>query len=118
MDRGDIITIAKKERCRLIYVIASIDLAEGARAFYLEELNKIIPLVRSEQGCLEYGAAEDVPAGIPIQEPINENTITIIERWSDVDALKIHLEAPHMQSYREAVKDYVKLVGIRVLTPL
>jgi quinol monooxygenase YgiN len=60
----------------------------------------------------------DVPTGIPVQEPINENTITIIERWSDVDALKVHMTAPHMQSYREAVKDYVKLVRIRVLAPL
>ena len=118
LDSGDIIPMAMKERCSLIYVIATINLAEGKRALYLEELNKIIPLVRSEHGCLEYGAAADVPAGIPIQEPINGNTVTIVERWSDVDALKIHLTAPHMQSYREAVKDYVKRTGIRVLAPL
>jgi quinol monooxygenase YgiN len=107
-----------KERCGMIHVIATINLTEGKRALYLEELNKIIPLVRSEDGCLEYGPAADVPAGIPIQEPINVNTITIVERWSDVDALKTHLTAFHMQSYREAVKDYVKLVRIRVLAPL
>jgi len=102
----------------MIYVIATVDLAEGKRSEYLEELNKIIPLVRSENGCLEYGPAVDMPTGIPVQEPINENAITIIERWSDVGALKIHLTAPHMQSYREAVKDYVKHVRIRVLAPL
>jgi quinol monooxygenase YgiN len=99
----------------MIYVIATIDLMAGKRVLYLEELNKIIPLVRSENGCLEYGPATDVPTGISIQEPTNENTITIIERWSDVDVLKMHLAAPHMQSYREAVKDYVKLLRIRVL---
>ena len=102
----------------MIYVIATIELAEGKRALYLEELGKIIPLVRSENGCLEYGPSADVPTGIPVQEPINEGTITIIERWSDVDALKIHLTAPHMRGYREAVKDYVKHVRIRVLSPL
>jgi quinol monooxygenase YgiN len=107
-----------KERCGMIYVIATIDLAAGKRALYLKELNKIIPLVRSEHGCLEYVPAADVLTGIPVQEAINEETITIIERWSDVDALKIHLMAPHMQSYREAVKDYVQLVRIRVLAPL
>jgi len=102
----------------MIYVIATIELAEGKRALYLEELNKIIPMVRSESGCLEYGPAADVPTGIPVQEPINENAITIIERWSDVDALKIHLTAPHMKSYQKAVRDYVRLVRIRVLSPL
>jgi quinol monooxygenase YgiN len=102
----------------MIYVIATIELAEGKRAIYLKELNKIIALVRSEQGCLEYGPAAGIPTGIPMQEPINENTITIVERWSDVDALKAHLAAPHMQGYREAVKDVVKLVKISVLAPL
>jgi len=102
----------------MIYVIATVELAEGKKALYLEELNKIIPMVRSEHGCLEYGPAADVLTGIPVQEPIDENAITIIERWADVGALKIHLTAPHMHSYREAVKDYVKFVSIRVLTPL
>jgi quinol monooxygenase YgiN len=102
----------------MIHVIATIELAEGQRALYLKELNKIIALVRSEQGCLEYGPAADIPTGIPMQEPINKNTITIVERWSDVEALKTHLAAPHMESYREAVKDAVKLVKISVLEPL
>jgi quinol monooxygenase YgiN len=102
----------------MIYVIATIDLAEGKRALYLEELNRIVPLVRSENGCLEYGPAADIPAGIPIQEPADASTVTIIERWSDIDALKIHLSSPHMESYRKAVTDYVKRVGIRVLEPL
>lgn len=102
----------------MIYVIATVDLAAGKRALYLQELNKIIPLVRSEKGCVEYVPAADVITDIPVQEPIKEDTITIIERWSDIDTLKIHLMAPHMQSYRETVKDYVQLVRIRVLAPL
>jgi len=102
----------------MIYVIATVELIEGKRDLYIEEFNKIIPMVRAEKGCLEYGPTVDVATGIPVQEPINENAITIIERWSDVDALKVHLTAPHMKSYQKAVKDYVKLVRIRVLAPL
>lgn len=30
---------------------------------------------------------------------------SVIERWSDVDALKVHLTALHMKSYQKAVKD-------------
>lgn len=102
----------------MIYVIATVELMEGKRDLYMEEFNKIIPMVRAEKGCLEYGPTVDVAAGIPVQEPISESAITIIERWADVDALKVHLTAPHMKTYQKAVKDYVKLVRIRVLSPL
>ena len=102
----------------MIYVIATVDLAEGKQASYLEELNKIIPLVRAESGCLEYGAATDLPTGISIQEPISGNTMTIIERWSDIDALNTHLATPHMESYFRATEDCVKQVSVRVLSPL
>jgi quinol monooxygenase YgiN len=102
----------------MIYVIAKVELAEGKRLEYLKELNKVSFHVRAEEGCLQYGPAADVDTGIPVQEPIDENTITIIERWTDIEALKVHLTAPHMQTYREAVKDYVKRVTIRVLEPI
>jgi quinol monooxygenase YgiN len=102
----------------MIHVIATIDLAEGTRTEYLNELRKIIPQVQAEDGCLEYGPAADIPTGIPVQDPVNENTITIIERWTDVAALKVHLTAPHMQTYRKAVKDHVKRIAIRVLAPV
>ena len=102
----------------MIYVIATVDLAEGKQASYLKELNKLVPLAISENGCLQYGLAVDVAIGISVQEPINENSVSIIERWTDIDALKVHLKAPHMQSYQKAVKGYVKKVTIRVLEPI
>ncbi|MCU0581961.1 MAG: antibiotic biosynthesis monooxygenase [Syntrophales bacterium] len=102
----------------MIHVIATIELAEQTRPSYLDALRKIIPMVRAEEGCLEYGPAADVHTGIQVQDPINENAVTLIERWTDVDALKVHLTAPHMQTYRKAVKDFVKRVSIRILEPL
>jgi quinol monooxygenase YgiN len=102
----------------MIYVIATVDLAEGTRSAYLDELRKMIPLVQAEEGCLEYGPAADIPTGIPVQDPVNENTVTIMERWTDVAALQVHLTAPHMQTYRKAVKSFVKGLSIKVLEPL
>jgi quinol monooxygenase YgiN len=102
----------------MIYVIATGALSEGTRTEYLQEFKKIIPLVLAEEGCLEYGPAADIPTGIPVQDPISENTITIIERWTDAAALKVHLTAPHMKTYQDAVKDYIKSVTIKVLEPL
>jgi quinol monooxygenase YgiN len=39
------------------------------------------------------------------------------QAWEDAAALKAHGVAPHMQAYRSKVKDYVKGMELRVLTP-
>ena len=101
----------------MIYVIATVELVEGKRSDYLKEFYKVRSHVCNENGCLQYGPAIDVATDIPVQEPINENTVTIIESWTDVNALKAHLTASHMQTYREAVKDCIKRITIKVLEP-
>ncbi len=107
-----------ERRNTMIYVIATVELINGRSKEYLNEFNNVSSHVRAEAGCLQYCAAKDKKTGIQVQEPINENTVTIIERWTDIDALKAHISAPHMATYREAVKNYVKRVTIRVLEPL
>jgi quinol monooxygenase YgiN len=104
-------------RTQMIYVIATVELVEGKRDLYLIELRKNVPLVSAEKGYIQYTPTVDVATGFPIQDPINENTVTIIEGWTDINALKAHSAAPHMQVYREAVKDYVKKLTIKVLEP-
>lgn len=101
----------------MIYVIATVELSEGGKGKYLAELKRVTPSVLKEKGCLEYGPTVDVPTGIPIQGPRRENVVTLIERWESVDALKAHLTQPHFLEYRERVKDVMKSVSIRVLTP-
>jgi quinol monooxygenase YgiN len=101
----------------MIHVIATVDVAEGKRPDFLKAFYKVIPHVRAEKGCIEYGPAVDLPTGIPVQEPVRESTVVIIEKWADLDALKVHLVAPHMKPYREAVQSIVKGMNVQVLTP-
>jgi quinol monooxygenase YgiN len=101
----------------MIHVIATVELAEGKREAFLAEFRKVVPLVRAEVGCLEYGAAVDVPTGIPVQLPQRENVVTIVEKWESVEALKAHLQAPHMAAYRPRVKDLVVGTTLQVLQP-
>ena len=102
----------------MIHVIATIEIIEGKRGEYLRELKKIIPDVRAEAGCLEYSPAGDVATDIPVQDPVNENVVTILERWTDIQALKDHLQTRHMKTYREATKSVVKGLTVRILKPL
>lgn len=98
----------------MIHVIASIQTKEGRLAEFIEIFKSNIPQVLQEKGCLEYVPAIDVPTGFPFQE-LNENCVTIIEKWTGVEELKAHLVTPHMRVYRDTVKDLVEKMSLKVL---
>ncbi len=102
---------------RMIHVIATIEVAPGSRAAFLKEFHALMPLVLAEQGCIEYGPAVDVDSGIGAQTPVRADVVLVIEKWSDLPALKAHLAAPHMAAYREKVKDLVRGVALQILEP-
>lgn len=101
----------------MIHVIATVSLAPGTRRQFLEVFNANVPAVRAEDGCLEYGAAIDVPTDHPAQPPIRPDTVVVVEKWRDQAALKAHSAAPHMAAYRVKVKDYVLSVSLQILEP-
>ncbi len=99
----------------MIHVIASIDVNAGSRDAFLAAFHELVPTVRAETGCVEYGPTVDVEPGLPRQVDYRPDTVTIIEQWESVDALTDHLAAPHMADYREKVKDLVAGVTLQVL---
>jgi len=101
----------------MIHVIATVELKPGTRAAFLTEFHRVVPLVRAEAGCLEYGPAVDVASGIASQPPVREDTVVVIEKWSDLPALHAHLAAPHMADYRTRVRDFVAGTRLQVLEP-
>ncbi len=98
----------------MVNVIASIEVKEG----HLDEFTEIfianVPNVLAEEGCIEYSPTIDVSTNIGVQKT-NKNIVTIIEKWESLDHLYAHLKAPHMNTYREKVKDIVAGVSIKVL---
>jgi len=101
----------------MIYVIASVEVKPGQRAAFLAEFHRVVPLVQAEAGCLAYGPTVDVATGIAVQVPLRENVVTIVEQWTDLDALRAHLAAAHMAEYRERVKNLVVRTQLQVLQP-
>ena len=102
----------------MIHVLATIEVTPGQRAAFLEQFHWVVPLVRAEEGCIEYGAAIDVPTLIAVQVPSRPNTVIAVEKWSSVETLQAHLKAPHMAEYRVRVKDLVTGVTLQVLEPV
>jgi quinol monooxygenase YgiN len=102
----------------MIHVIAAIEVVPGRRSELLAEFQKVVPLVQAEAGCIEYGPAIDVAnSGIPAQQPVRENVVMVIEKWASLEALKAHLVAAHMQTYRARVKELIAGVQLQILEP-
>lgn len=106
--------ISAKGAVSMINVIASIKVKEGRVAEFIDIFKKNVPNVLVEKGCLGYVPTVDQPSGLPPQE-LDGNMVTILEKWESLDALKDHLAAPHMLSYREQVKDIVENLTIKIL---
>lgn len=102
----------------MLHVIATIELYPGTREAFLAEFRKIVPAVRAEAGCLDYGPTVDATTGIPAQGSARPDVVTVVERWESLEHLQAHLVAPHMVEYRPKVKDFVKSVTLQILEPI
>ena len=98
----------------MINVIASIRVKPGRLSEFLEIFKSNVPHVKEERGCIEYFPAVDINADLPPQS-LEENVVTIIEKWEGLKALYDHLNAPHMLAYKDKVKDIVEGVSLKVL---
>jgi quinol monooxygenase YgiN len=98
----------------MIIVLASIKVKPECKAEFLEIFKANVPAVRQEAGCIEYAPYVDVETGLPPQV-LDENLVTIVEKWESIDALKTHLAAPHMAAYKAKTKDMVEGVSLKVL---
>jgi len=102
----------------MIYVVATIELVEGTREAFLAEQRHLLPLVRAEQGCIEYVPTVDLSMGHPPQAQPREHCVTVQEKWQSLDHLKAHAAAQHMADFRAKTKQMVKGVKVEVFQPI
>jgi antibiotic biosynthesis monooxygenase len=108
----------QRERNRImIYVIASIEVKEGAKEEFLKIFKANVPAVKAESGCIMYQPTVDFDSGMDAQKHIPDNVVTIIEGWACVECLKKHLASPHMLKYKEDVKNLVKGTTLNIVEP-
>lgn len=102
----------------MVIVIATVFASPGNRSALLNEFQKVVPLVRQETGCVEYGPAIDLPTSLTAQHESNDDRFVVCEKWESLEALEAHLIAPHMLEYRGRVKGLVDRVELQVLQPV
>ena len=77
-----------------------IDLVKG-------ELEKLVPITRSEQGCVQYDLHQD-----------NENPAHFMfyENWENRDLWQLHMNAPHLAAYMAATDGAVEDFTLHEMT--
>jgi quinol monooxygenase YgiN len=101
----------------MIHVIAVVTAKPGKREEVLRHWRQIVPAVRAEKGCIEYGAAVDADPALPVQTNYGPDTFVVVEKWESMDALSAHAVAPHMKAYGAKTKDLLASRVIHILSP-
>jgi len=101
----------------MIYVVATIEVAKGKRDAFMEEFRRVVPLVRGEAGCVEYAPTIGVETNLAAPSESCDDTVVVVEKWANLEALERHLIAPHMVQYRAKVKEWVQHVNLQILKP-
>ena len=101
----------------MIHVIATIEVHQGQRGRLLDEFQELVPLVRAERGCVDYGPTIDVVTDISAQDTPRPDVVTVVEKWDSLEALRAHLTAPHMGEFRSRVSDIVAGIRLQILEP-
>lgn len=99
----------------MIHVIAAIQAKEGQREALVHAFQQILPTVQRKPGCLEYTLALHARTDLAGQAPYDDNVVTIVEKWSDLNALNEHLADPRFLAWLEQQWDMVEDASMQVL---
>ena len=89
-----------------VFVLCRFDLkADADRRAYVGKTLDVVPTVRGEKGCRVYTLLEDAKTDWDKPQRFGERTLWMLERWDSIEALKAHLDTPHMKAFGPTVRD-------------
>ena len=102
----------------MIHILVTMVVKEGRMKEFLSIGEKLRSQVLKEKGCLAYDYTREIASPLGIQEPVDPDRITLVERWESVEALKAHMDAPHMKELGPKMGDLRSSVVARVVEPI
>ena len=88
-----------------VWVMCRFDLKpEADKAAYIAKTQAIVDTVRAEKGCCEYRLLGDAATDWEKPQRFGERTLWMLEKWESIEALKAHLETPHMKAFGPTVR--------------
>ena len=88
-----------------IVVLAKIYPKEGCKDTVIELSDDLIEKTLSEEGNIDY----------QLLKSLNDNTLTFVEKWQSLDALKEHMNSPHFKLFGSETKDFVEKMDVQVI---
>lgn len=88
-----------------IIVLAKVYPKEGCKDSVIEISSDLIENTLEEDGNIDY----------QLLQSINDNTLTFVEKWESLDALKKHMASPHFQEFGSETEDFVEKMDIQVI---
>ena len=88
-----------------ILVLANIEPKEGCQDSIIEVSRELIDESLLEEGNIDY----------QLLQPIDNDTLTFVEKWKSLDALKRHMASPHFLNFSEESGEFVKNMNIQVI---
>ena len=88
-----------------VYVLCRFDLKPDADiADYTGRTLAVVPTVRAEDGCRMYTLLKDAKTDWDKPMRFGKRTMWMLEKWDSIDALKAHLDTPHMKAFGPTVR--------------
>ena len=88
-----------------ILVLANIEPKEGCQDSIIEVSKELIDESLLEEGNIDY----------KLLTPIDEDTLTFVEKWESPEALKKHMGSPHFLNFGEESGEFVENTDIQVI---
>lgn len=97
----------------MIHIIALLTIKDGNIPKMKQIYTSFVPKVEAEDGCIMYCPTIDFETDLPTQEK-NQNIITVIEKWENIEAFKAHLSTAHLAEFRDDAKGLIEGVSVKV----
>lgn len=88
-----------------ILVLAKIEPKEGCQDSIIEVSKELIDESLLEEGNIDY----------QLLRPIEGETLTFVEKWESLDALKRHMASPHFLNFTDESGEFVKEMDVQVI---
>ena len=88
-----------------IIVLAKVEPKEGCQDSIIEVANDLIYESLLEEGNIDY----------QLLKPNEGNSLTFVEKWESLDALKRHMASPHFLNFSEESEEFVENMDIQVI---
>ncbi len=88
-----------------VLVLAKIEPKEGCQDSIIEVADDLIYESLLEEGNIDY----------QLLKPIEGDSLTFVEKWESLDALKRHMASPHFLNFGEESGEFVENMTIQVI---